>query len=283
TTPTTPTASTSTSTSASTSPYTYARPLEPYADGPIELIPGVFLGAEHSVTPLSLWARGSFVRVMNVAQEIPNPFDDSKGEGRVNVNRHELDGTRIDYCHLKWSHGEAGLAVLLPSASVQDVLQAEARAGSEDRWGFWNAIQWMEEGRRAGQPVLIHCQCGVSRSATLAIAYLMALAATGVLPDHLGHLSTMQGVYDYVKAKSRWIGPNVSLVYQLLEFQKSLTGLLESYPEVEAIRTSFPKKADTEQSEAEWARRRKEFEDSDRLDEEAKRLDEEMKDRIRIR
>lgn len=54
------------------------------------------------------------------------------------------------------------------------------------------------------------CQCGVSRSATLIIAYTMALAAAGLMPTHLGHLKGMQDTYDFVKSKSCWIGPNVS-------------------------------------------------------------------------
>jgi hypothetical protein len=54
------------------------------------------------------------------------------------------------------------------------------------------------------------CQCGVSRSATLVIAYIMSLAVAGLLPDQLGHLRGMQDTYDMVKAKSSSIGPNVS-------------------------------------------------------------------------
>jgi hypothetical protein len=70
------------------------------------------------------------------------------------------------------------------------------------------------------------CQCGVSRSATLAIAYVMALAASGALPSHLGHIRGMQDAYDFVKSKSPWIGPNVSLVFQLVEFARNLTTLI---------------------------------------------------------
>lgn len=54
------------------------------------------------------------------------------------------------------------------------------------------------------------CQCGISRSATLVIAYVMSLAASGLLPDLLGHLSGMQDAYEFVKCQSPWIGPNVS-------------------------------------------------------------------------
>ena len=54
------------------------------------------------------------------------------------------------------------------------------------------------------------CQCGVSRSATLAVAYIMTLAASGRMPATLGHLKGMQDTYDFVKRRSPWVGPNVS-------------------------------------------------------------------------
>ena len=60
------------------------------------------------------------------------------------------------------------------------------------------------------------CQCGVSRSATLLIAYVVALAAAGIMPEHLGHIRGMQDAYDFVKAKSPWVGPNVSYVSDCL-------------------------------------------------------------------
>lgn len=48
----------------------------------------------------------------------------------------------------------------------------------------------------------------------------MALAASGVLHETLGHLSSMQDAYDYVKHKSSCIGPNVSYVlFSLLNDQ----------------------------------------------------------------
>ena len=61
------------------------------------------------------------------------------------------------------------------------------------------------------------CQCGVSRSATLLIAYVVALAAVGIMPDHLGHIRGMQDAYDFVKAKSPWVGPNVSCVLHFFQ------------------------------------------------------------------
>jgi tyrosine-protein phosphatase len=42
------------------------------------------------------------------------------------------------------------------------------------------------------------------------VAYVMTLAAAGLMPERLGHLRTMQDAYDFVKERSPWIGPNVS-------------------------------------------------------------------------
>lgn len=56
------------------------------------------------------------------------------------------------------------------------------------------------------------------------------------------------------------------LVFQLVDFARNLTCLLSAYlasPTTQAITTSFPSDTNTELSEAEWARRRKEFEESE--------------------
>ncbi|KAK8846615.1 hypothetical protein IAR55_005701 [Kwoniella newhampshirensis] len=289
-------ASGSTSTTPSTSPplpasFTFslpmafpARPVEPYEEGPIEFLPGIYIGAEESVHQYDSWAKGERrVRIVNVAQEIDDPFEqtklcrtsgwasaggDGKGKEKMKLVSYpgEQDGCPdVEYCHARWSHGELGLADLPDHARLEDVWEAKAPEQS-DTWKFWDVIRWMEEGRRASMPVLIHCQCGVSRSATLAIAYTMALAASGAMPDLLGHMRTMQDAYDFVKSKSSWIGPNHSLVFQLVDFARNLTTLLQTYhssPNSQQIQTSFPISLDAKLSEAEWARRRREFEESE--------------------
>jgi len=77
-----------------------------------------------------------------------------------------------------------------------------------------------------------------------------------------------------VKARSPSIGPNVSyvsidpprsqltssLVFQLVEYGRNLTSLLTAHPS--PIATSFPRTNDVE-SEAEWAARRREFDEQD--------------------
>ncbi|OBZ81619.1 Dual-specificity protein phosphatase SDP1 [Choanephora cucurbitarum] len=69
----------------------------------------------------------------------------------------------------------------------------------------------IDRARAAGQPILVHCQCGVARSATVIIAYVMK---TFRLP--------MQEAYDHVKQLAPAINPNLSLLFQLREFEQAL-------------------------------------------------------------
>ncbi|MCJ1236436.1 hypothetical protein MMC14_004417 [Varicellaria rhodocarpa] len=64
-----------------------------------------------------------------------------------------------------------------------------------------------------GKRVLVHCQCGVSRSASLIVAYGL----------YKNPELTVQEAYDTVKERSRWIGPNMHLIYQLAEFKSTLS------------------------------------------------------------
>lgn len=76
---------------------------------------------------------------------------------------------------------------------------------------FQSAFEFIDEARDKGVGVLVHCQCGVSRSATMVLAYVMK---SFNIPLH--------EAYAYVKERSSAISPNMSLVYQLVEFEKKL-------------------------------------------------------------
>ncbi|GIZ39751.1 hypothetical protein CKM354_000312300 [Cercospora kikuchii] len=99
-----------------------------------------------------------------------------------------------EYIHVKWEHNSDIVPDLLRLCKLID-----------DR---------VTEGKR----VLIHCQCGVSRSASLVVAYGL----------YKNPSMSVQEAYDAVKRRSKWIGPNMNLIMQLQEFRSSLArgGLL---------------------------------------------------------
>ncbi|KAL0964974.1 hypothetical protein UPYG_G00275140 [Umbra pygmaea] len=76
---------------------------------------------------------------------------------------------------------------------------------------FEEAFEFIEEAQQAGVGLLIHCQAGVSRSATIVIAYLM---------KHTW--MTMTDAYKFVKTRRPIISPNLNFMGQLLEFEEDL-------------------------------------------------------------
>ncbi|KAF9564979.1 tyrosine/serine/threonine protein phosphatase pps1 [Mortierella alpina] len=78
-----------------------------------------------------------------------------------------------------------------------------------------NCVDFVDEARRSNSRVLIHCRVGVSRSATIVIAYLMA---------HY-NLSLVEA-YLMVRARrlSVIIQPNLLFMYELLQWEQRLRG-----------------------------------------------------------
>ncbi|KPV78219.1 uncharacterized protein RHOBADRAFT_50713 [Rhodotorula graminis WP1] len=113
----------------------------------------------------------------------------------------------LEYLWLKWGHDEA------------DLVEAHK---------FQAAFAFLDSARDKGERVLVHCQCGVSRSATVVIAYCMREAARALAEgresDELAGCTGMHDTYSFVKEKSEWVGPNLSLVFQLVAYERTLRG-----------------------------------------------------------
>ncbi|KAL1871755.1 tyrosine/serine/threonine protein phosphatase [Paecilomyces lecythidis] len=193
-----------------------------YPDGPICIYDsGVFLYLEPTAEEAS-----KFDVVVNVAKEIPNPFtkqsennnsimstwrnaaSESKRQSMVepqtafsdisfksaleylpadpeSASTPKTEQSRPEYIHVGWDHNSEILDDLYPLCELID-----------DRVS-------------KGKKVLIHCQLGVSRSASLIIAY-------GLYKNRDLDFNAMYGI---VKSRSCWVGPNMSLIYQLTDFR----------------------------------------------------------------
>lgn len=99
------------------------------------------------------------MRILNVAQEIDDPFASVKGKGKAKVELADYEAVpgrpKVEYAHLLWGHGESGLADLPDGVTLDEIIQAKSLREDEEKWGFWESIQWMEEARRQDVPVLI--------------------------------------------------------------------------------------------------------------------------------
>jgi len=65
--------------------------------------------------------------------------------------------------------------------------------------------------KQANGKVLVHCRAGISRSATICMAYLMATKRL-----------KMEEAYEYVKSRRRIISPNFNFMGQLLNFERKI-------------------------------------------------------------
>jgi len=79
---------------------------------------------------------------------------------------------------------------------------------------FEEAFEFIEEAKRMRGKVLVHCQRGISRSATLVIAYIMKTEAL-----------TLESAFASVRAKRSIVNPNLGFVLTLQGYQEQL------YPE----------------------------------------------------
>merc|ERR1712165_663776 len=76
---------------------------------------------------------------------------------------------------------------------------------------FEEAFDFIDQAKNNRSGVLIHCQAGISRSPTIAVAYLM---------KH--YPMAMADAYKFVKTKRSIISPNLNFMGQLWEFEQVL-------------------------------------------------------------
>ena len=206
-----------------------------YPQGPICIYdPNVFLYLE----PTQVEAQ-TFDVVLNVAREVKNPFaaavEEVLQEPRPETQTTQTDVNRNANLAGRDSVSEPQTAV--SEVSFTPVFEAQAHDAIRTAPSTPKAIQpepeyihvpWdhnanvvddllrlcriIDDRVRQNKRVLIHCQCGVSRSASLVVAY-------GIYKNPQ---LTVQEAYDAVKNRSRWIGPNMNLIYQLSEFKTKL-------------------------------------------------------------
>lgn len=104
---------------------------------------------------------------------------------------------------------------------------------------FHNVNSFIDGAKASGSAVLIHCQAGVSRSATTTIAYLMY--SRGISAEE---------AYTFVKQKRNCIMPNLGFVRQLQEYEEMLRsqgkiGLAGLPPSSSSTNTENESKNDT--------------------------------------
>ncbi|XP_039253556.2 uncharacterized protein LOC120330721 [Styela clava] len=149
--------------------------------GATQIFPHLFLGSQKDVVDEKMMRSNSITYVLNVSKTCTKPefIDDS--------HFHRI--------------------------SVRDNYQEKMTPYIKE------AIEFIEKVRKSNQRVIVHCLAGVSRSATVAIAYVL----------HYLRIN-FEDAYRFVKEKRPSISPNFNFLGQLMEFERNLesTGYLSS-------------------------------------------------------
>uniref|UniRef100_A0A8C6WWC6 Dual specificity protein phosphatase 8 n=1 Tax=Neogobius melanostomus TaxID=47308 RepID=A0A8C6WWC6_9GOBI len=155
-------------------PMSLSQPCLPVANvGPTRILPHLYLGSQKDVLNKDLMAQNGITYVLNASNTCPKPdFISESHFMRIPVND--------NYCEK-----------LLPWLDKTN--------------------EFIDKAKVSNCRVIVHCLAGISRSATIAIAYIMK--TMGLSSDD---------AYRFVKDRRPSISPNFNFLGQLLEFEKEL-------------------------------------------------------------
>ncbi|KAG7473795.1 hypothetical protein MATL_G00099600 [Megalops atlanticus] len=155
-------------------PMSLSQPCLPVANvGPTRILPHLYLGSQKDVLNKDLMAQNGITYVLNASNTCPKPdFICESHFMRIPVND--------NYCEK-----------LLPWLDKTN--------------------DFIDKAKVSNCRVIVHCLAGISRSATIAIAYIMK--TMGLSSDD---------AYRFVKDRRPSISPNFNFLGQLLEFEKGL-------------------------------------------------------------
>jgi protein-tyrosine phosphatase len=173
-----------------------------YSERPVEILPGVYLGDVGNASNVKVLTELNIGFVLNVAKEIESPLGD------YSIYQHSYAVVSDDQTSqfLKeiqlgktFQHKKIYIKKLYWDHSQDNILEY-----------FASAFNFIDLAKSKGQGVLIHCQCGVSRSASLVMGYAMKQLNI-----------TFSEAYQLVKSRSDVVSPNLNLLAQLQEFEKA--------------------------------------------------------------
>ncbi|KAG2456104.1 dual specificity protein phosphatase 1 [Polypterus senegalus] len=140
--------------------------------GPVEILPFLYLGSAYHASRKDMLDALGITALINVSANCPNHF-----EGHY----------------------------LYKSIPVEDNHKADISS-----W-FNEAIDFIDSVKSTGGRVFVHCQAGISRSATICLAYLMRTNRV-----------KLDEAFEFVKQRRSIISPNFSFMGQLLQFESQV-------------------------------------------------------------
>ncbi|CAH8261563.1 unnamed protein product [Arabidopsis lyrata] len=110
-----------------------------------------------------------------------------------------------------------------PDDFVYKVVRVVDKEDTNLEMYFDECVDFIDEAKRQGGSVLVHCFVGKSRSVTIVVAYLMKK-----------HGMTLSQALQHVKSKRPVASPNAGFIRQLQDLEKSMQGKQEPIAQCQA-------------------------------------------------
>ena len=214
---------------ADTAPKSY---VEESLESPIQILPHLYLGSSKIAESTSLLHKHKIHAILNVAKEVQTPTDGFYEAPRSAPGTHnekeaafELPTFTVPNSHQnKIIQIENTIESRRSSTLLQEFNESLFENSTVEyakfNWSHYQdnffeylnvAFTFIEKQRKKNRNIMVHCQCGVSRSASIVIAYIM-------FDQKLGFHDALA----LVKSKSPTANPHLTFVCQLLELEKHL-------------------------------------------------------------
>ncbi|KAL2259343.1 hypothetical protein VTK26DRAFT_7001 [Humicola hyalothermophila] len=191
-----------------------------YPQGPIAIYgDNVFLYLEPTAQEAA-----RFDVVINVAREVPNPFKTASSQPMDTKEKLAEDSpvpetamstasfaTAFEYFPAESPNGTPTTPKPQP-LKEPEYIHIPWDHNTDIGKDLMGLCETIEKRTKEGKKVLVHCQQGASRSASLIIAYGL----------YQNPELSVNDAYYAAQAKSRWISPNMRLMYCLQDFQKEV-------------------------------------------------------------
>ncbi|NWX92782.1 DUS4 phosphatase, partial [Nothoprocta pentlandii] len=166
--------------------------------GPVEILPFLYLGSAYHAARRDMLDALGITALLNVSPDCPNHFEGHYEYKSIPVeDNHKADISSWFMEAIEFiGEGPGGRAVVRVGMGSGAALTPRAPVPVAD------AVQ-----ERRGR-VLVHCQAGISRSATICLAYLM-----------MKQRVRLDEAFEFVKQRRSVISPNFSFMGQLLQFE----------------------------------------------------------------
>jgi len=139
---------------------------------PVSILPHLFLGSAHHSSQKDLLDKLGVTAILNVSRSCPVLFRNAYEYKTISIDDNDVENIS--------SH-------------------------------FDDAIKFIDDVKSKNGKVLVHCRAGISRSATICIAYLMRK-----------YSYTLDQAYEYTKNKRSSISPNFNFLGQLLTLENEV-------------------------------------------------------------